>query len=352
MEKAKSKYTKESVKEQKNKNSEIEKLLKVSKKELDKEVKLLLLGTGGSGKTTFAKQMQIIHLDGFDEKAKKGFIPIIHRNIVDNMQALINGAHKLKYEITEAKAAESIKNADGENGFQDNIDNIEKLWKDPGIQKAFDNSAKFQLDDSTKFFMDQMDRIKKPEWIPDTEHVLRARKKTTGIIETDFEVQGKKFRMVDVGGQRSERKKWVQCFADVTAIIFTAAISSYDQVLEEDDKTNRMDEELMLFKEISDNKFFEKTSLILFLNKKDIFEEKIKKGINITACPSFKSYNGSVEAEPCQKYIEETFKQQPKNQNQAIYPHVTVATDTKNIKHVFSAVKDIIFQQAMDNVGF
>jgi len=200
--------------------------------------------------------------------------------------------------------------------------------------------------------MDQLDKIKQPQWIPDTEDVLRARKKTTGIIETDFEVQGKNFRMVDVGGQRSERKKWVHCFADVTAIIFTAAISTYDQVLEEDDKTNRMDEELLLFKEIADNKYFEKTSLILFLNKKDIFEEKIKKGINITVCPSLSGYQGKAEVDPCQKFIEQGFKKQPKNPNQAIYPHVTVATDTKNIKHVFSAVKDIIFQQAMDNVGF
>jgi len=42
--------------------------------------------------------------------------------------------------------------------------------------------------------------------------VLRARSKTTGITETEFEVDSTKFRMVDVGGQRSERKKWIHCF--------------------------------------------------------------------------------------------------------------------------------------------
>ena len=45
------------------------------------------------------------------------------------------------------------------------------------------------------------------------------------------------FRLFDVGGQRSERKKWIHCFEDVTAIIFCVAMSEYDQVLHEDETT-------------------------------------------------------------------------------------------------------------------
>ena len=44
-------------------------------------------------------------------------------------------------------------------------------------------------------------------------------------------------RLFDVGGQRSERKKWIHCFEDVTAIIFCVAMSEYDQVLHEDETT-------------------------------------------------------------------------------------------------------------------
>ena len=47
------------------------------------------------------------------------------------------------------------------------------------------------------------------------------------------------FRLFDVGGQRSERKKWIHCFEDVTAIIFCVAMSEYDQVLHEDETTVR-----------------------------------------------------------------------------------------------------------------
>lgn len=82
--------------------------------------------------------------------------------------------------------------------------------------------------------------------------------------------------MVDVGGQRSERKKWIHCFEDVTAIIFMVAISEYDQVLFEDENVNRMGESLTLFQSIVDMQWFQKTSIILFMNKTDIFENKIK----------------------------------------------------------------------------
>ena len=72
--------------------------------------------------------------------------------------------------------------------------------------------------------------------------------------------------MFDVGGQRSERKKWFHCFDGVTAIIFCAALSGYDLVLEEDNEVNRMIESMKLFSSICNNKWFVTTSIILFLN--------------------------------------------------------------------------------------
>lgn len=81
--------------------------------------------------------------------------------------------------------------------------------------------------------------------------------------------------MYDVGGQRNERKKWIHCFDEVTAVIFVAAISEYDQVLYEDNTQNRLVEAINLFEEICNSRWFEKTSMILFLNKRDLFEDKI-----------------------------------------------------------------------------
>lgn len=97
------------------------------------------------------------------------------------------------------------------------------------------------------------------------------------------------FRMFDVGGQRSERKKWIHCFEGVTAIIFCVALSGYDLVLAEDEEMNRMIESMKLFDSICNSKWFVETSIILFLNKKDLFEEKIKRS-PLTIC--FPEYTG------------------------------------------------------------
>lgn len=49
--------------------------------------------------------------------------------------------------------------------------------------------------------------------------------------------------MFDVGGQRSERKKWIHCFEAVTSIIFCVALSEYDQVLlEESNQVSTVEE--------------------------------------------------------------------------------------------------------------
>ena len=90
----------------------------------------------------------------------------------------------------------------------------------------------------------------------------------------------------DVGGQRNERKKWIHCFENVTAVIFVAALSEYDQVLYEDETTNRMTEALNLFDEICNSRWFRETSMILFLNKRDLFQAKVWQPVCVCVCVS------------------------------------------------------------------
>ena len=85
--------------------------------------------------------------------------------------------------------------------------------------------------------------------------------------------------MFDVGGQRDQRRKWIQCFNDVTATIFVVACSSYNLTLREDESQNRLTESLELFYSIWNNRWLRNISSILFLNKQDILEDKIKANI-------------------------------------------------------------------------
>jgi hypothetical protein len=86
---------------------------------------------------------------------------------------------------------------------------------------------------SSSFLVD-LDRLFNKEFVPTDQDVLRARLRTTGITESHFDLGSLQYRMFDVGGQRSERKKWIHCFENVNALLFLVAISGYDQCLPED----------------------------------------------------------------------------------------------------------------------
>lgn len=93
---------------------------------------------------------------------------------------------------------------------------------------------------SQSSFLDDLARLGKKDYMPTEQDILRTRVKTTGIVEVHFSFKNLNFKLFDVGGQRSERKKWIHCFEDVTAIIFCVAMSEYDQVLHEDETTVRI----------------------------------------------------------------------------------------------------------------
>jgi len=225
---------------------------------------------------------------------------------------------------------------------------IKILWAEPSIQKTFERSSEFQLNDSAEYYFVEIDRISKENYVPSVQDVLRSRAKTTGIIETEFQVGKTRFTLVDVGGQRSERRKWMHCFQDVTAVIFCVGMSEYDKALYEDETTNRMHEALKLFKDICNTKWFADTAIILFLNKKDLFEKKIVK-VPLSVC--FPDYKGENNYKEASQYIEDQFLAQNENSKKLIYVHHTCATDTGNISVLFKAVQDIILNKILDKLG-
>ena len=209
-------------------------------------------------------------------------------------------------------------------------------------------------------FFEKVEEIAGDDFCPTLKDVLQMRVRTSGIVEEEYVIEGKQFVMYDVGGQRNERKKWIHCFDEVTAVIFVAAISEYDQVLYEDNTQNRMVESLNLFHEICSSKWFENTSIILFLNKRDLFEDKIKvKDIRQPdpADPSrmlFDEYAGGCDYDAGVEFIVQQYLSQneKKDGSKEIYWHVTCATDTSNISTVFNACKQILLVKSVEGSGF
>ncbi|XP_037826580.1 guanine nucleotide-binding protein subunit alpha-11-like [Lucilia sericata] len=338
------------INEEQLEQKEIERVLKELNKQYKKDIKLLLLGTGESGKSTFIRQMRILYDNGFSDEERLHHIKLIYENIFSSMKNMIAAMELLK--IDYEKSENATENALLINKVSFNCDTdlkepylsaIKQLWNDKGIQKCYLRRNEYQLNDSTKYYLDDIDRIALPDYVPTNQDILRVRQATTGLIDYNFQVKNVKFRITDVGGQRSERRKWMHCFDNVKAILFLVAISEYDQVLKEDEHRNRLKESFKVFESVSN--FFQGISIILFLNKIDLFAEKIMYSHLDEFFPEFKGPRCDYEA--ASKFILDMFLQARPN----MYHRYTCATDTQNIEMVFTAVKDIILNTNLDKFG-
>ena len=153
--------------------------------------------------------------------------------------------------------------------------------------------------------------------------------------------------LIDVGGDRSQRRKWLHCFESVDAILFVSSLSEYNQTLAEDPTVNRMDEAVKLFKYICNVRWFLKASLILFFNKTDVFEQKIRHSPISEWCPEFKEPNCK---EAATTYISKRFTSL-NCQERSIYTHFTCAKDSENIFLVFTDVTDMLIEHHLKNTG-
>mgnify|MGYP001237647996 CR=1 FL=1 len=226
---------------------------------------------------------------------------------------------------------------------------IRALWRrDHGIKQCYARSNEFQLEGSAGYYFDHLDNFARPDYVCTDEDILKGRIKTTGITESEFTIGSSKFRVFDAGGQRSERKKWIHCFEGITAVLFVLAMSEYDQMLFEDERVNRMHESIMLFDTLVNSRWFRDTPFILFLNKMDLFEDKVRR---IPIRKYFPDYQGRVgDVEAGISYFENIFLSLNRT-DKPIYVRRTCATDSQTMKFVLSAVTDLITQQNLKRSG-
>jgi len=144
---------------------------------------------------------------------------------------------------------------------------IKALWQSQTMKELWPKRAQANIIDGHKEYFQDIARIASPQYRPTNQDILNARVKTTTVSMERYLIDNIYFEMYDVGGQRSERRKWMECFDGVDAVIFVAALSEYDQSLAESRRTNRMVEALELFRSVANNRAFKQTSVMLFLNK-------------------------------------------------------------------------------------
>jgi len=366
----------------------IEQTLKEHKSDEYKVKKLLLLGAGGSGKSTFFKQLRNLHGSGLKENEKNVYKVIIYSNILSGMASLLecfdvlnenkrlawkNESGKIVKQTEEIKFEEGSFMSEAVHFFQNSRDLDEKqfeamksdiakylheVWDQPYIKAAWKQRSQFQIQDSAEMFFNQIDRICGLDYIPKEEDILLARIRTTGIVEQEFTIKKNKFQVYDVGGQRNERKKWIHCFENVTAVLFLASLSAYDQRLYEDDSKNRMEEALDLFKQICNSRWFKETAMILFLNKTDIFAKKIQETpltVCFGDCPP-PIANNEIEA---RGYIKQKFAAlnhpvkgpNGKSKKKPLFCHFTCAIDKNQVERIFRDVQNVIIHANLEKAA-
>ncbi|KAF8206795.1 guanine nucleotide binding protein, alpha subunit [Mycena galopus ATCC 62051] len=377
---------------------EAEKALKVAKAKMAAEVKVLLLGSGDSGKSTILKQMRLIHKVPFSAQETESFRQLVFENLMRGLKYLLDALPDMMLElpvvytdvdpetgyvkgwapgeggdlgprIKESQTEEGV-TGEGINADVELIERAEdlrdgepfpiryygplaRLWREEVVRTAWARGNEAAVPENLHYFFSDLPRLFDPAYVPTEQDIVRARARTIGITETTFALRGHEMLMVDVGGQKSERRKWIHCFQDVTSILFLVSLSGYDQCLVEDRDANQMQDAMTIWDSICHSQWFKQTSIILFLNKNDLFEAKIKSSDIKSFFPDFDGEPGSALAG--RDYFKKRFGRLAQKAGRAkerdIYIHITTATDTELLRVVMTAVEGIVLRSNLAGAG-
>lgn len=392
-------------------NKFINKDIKDKKKRDAKTFKILLLGTGDSGKSTVFKQMKFLYGTDFDNSVtqevlesnlKPCLITIIKDTQIIVKALSVKGRKVAKIPETfrnlskEAMAAADIMivldhtgSLDKPQGYDSNglkpevAAAIKVIWNDEAVQELWDRfRSNLQVSETFAYFADKVSReypkFGGPGWLPTDEEFLLTRNQTTGVNQCEFSVKAirtgnvnetgggrnsrkskqtkkaeTKLILIDVGGQKAERRKWLKVFDGVPVVLFVTAISEYDQAMWEDLSTNRFVDSLQVFQDIINNQYFTETNFIMFLNKSDVFRHKLcDKKISLNVSGEFpdapESTDFDVGVDWIKQKFNEKFQEESEDRSQTIIFHVTTATDRQNAKVVLSLVAHTVFTQVIE----
>ncbi|KAN0132833.1 Guanine nucleotide binding protein (G-protein), alpha subunit [Lactarius tabidus] len=235
-------------------------------------------------------------------------------------------------------------------------EDVKTLWRSEVVQKMI-KCRRLRLEEWAEFFLGDIDRVSARDYVPSTNDILHARIQTMGVSEHLFEVplHGKSviWHLYDVGGARGQRHSWVPYFDEANAIIFVAPISAFDQYLDEDPRTNRIDDSLQLFTSICSNRLLKNIHLVLFLNKTDVLQSKLASGVRVSKyITSFG--NRANDFETVVNYFRAHFLQVHRKNNEkkrVLYSHLTSVVDIKATHRIIANVRDSIFRDYLKSAA-
>jgi GTPase SAR1 family protein len=319
-----------------------------------KVIQVLVAGAAQSGKSTFFKQLHLIHFNSFSEEQNSEVFKTLRSNTILGFKELLEASESMKRIKFSEKAKDHVDFFKQKNPFDEfddpTVKHAKALWDDKTFKKlwgARDTIATLSIL-HLDYCLEHVDRLSK-DGSPSHDDVLLARKRTTGTNEITFEFKGKEFRFVDVGGQRSERRHWDQVIEKPAAVVFFVALSDWN-LPTVGGKMTKMEESLQIWEEVITMEAFQASFFILMLNKVDVFKDKLKR---IDFKESYPQYSGDAKnADEAATYLRGLFLSKfPADHSDSVQTHVTCALDTEQMKTVFGAMQTAMLERLMSDFG-
>ncbi|KAJ3222426.1 hypothetical protein HDU81_009889 [Chytriomyces hyalinus] len=302
---------------------------------------------------------QSIALDSFNSTLRRHLIPRHPKDALADLATLayLRAGGETGQHGTAAYAAQFIELMEAPQ-FHDEafvvsdltVEAVKSLWMDTGVQYCMSRGNEFHMMDCCAHFMNSIDQILNVNYIPTNQDIFFMREATNCIQQICFTWRETVFHVFDVGGHRKQRKSWAPYFESVKAIIYVVAISAFDQILPSDeDNANRLVDSLNLFGTVCNHPLFKKTSLILFMNKIDVFKAKLKRSEISSYFPEYQGRNTYHDG--CEFFVN-LFLDMTKYKENKVYIHFTWATDTRQISKIIHSVNMIIAGSVMRDSEF
>jgi len=306
--------------------------------------------------------MNILFYVGFTEDEICTYRRILLQNAMIGMQELVKQAEKLEYTITEdnRKRGRFFREMNPyETDWSADIGSkLKELWQDPAIRQAWAVAPEYQLQMSMlDYHVANLDRYTEEGFQPTDADMLRARQRTTGTQQTMFEIGKYAWTIVDVGGQKPERAKWEAVLDEgLNAVIFFVALDEYNMASVEEQGRTKMQIAIETFEEMASNPKTKDLTVLLFLNKIDLFRKKINTQRDFEAFQKvFPSFPDVQKPEVAANFLVNLFSTKfckasgrPRDDFRV---HITCALDTDAMDQVFKAVKESLFVTRMNLSG-
>ncbi|KAH8822197.1 guanine nucleotide binding protein, alpha subunit [Flagelloscypha sp. PMI_526] len=273
--------------------------------------KVVICGTSNAGKSTVAKHLRICHGVPYSPTEREFFKGVIFSNSIDALITVIGSIRRMNLKLS----AGSDVNAETICSFSAfrtmhicqlprNIsDAMLGFSKDPQVKRVISQLRRSDFNDSGLYFLRSIAQIASPDYIPSDEDILHCHTETRQISETRLSIGSIIYKLIDTPmcpGGSDTRENWQSSFEDVTVLILVFALSDYDRMRDDDTSVNRLVEAFMLFELICSSPLVKNSGIILFLNKMDLFREKLP---HSRLDAHFPEYTGGTDVTQAAKYI-------------------------------------------------